>query len=143
MIQEKEKQSQAETQEQGENWMQIAFAAQSENEGFARTAVAAFVSCLDPTIDELADIKTAVSEAVTNCIIHGYNLKGGTIWLDGRCMWRLRTRDAESETSNRRWSHCLRHDRIWNVPAWDFLLWKPLWMLWKWNLLREKGHGLS
>ena len=71
MIQEKEKQSQAETQEQGENWMQIAFAAQSENEGFARTAVAAFVSCLDPTIDELADIKTAVSEAVTNCIIHG------------------------------------------------------------------------
>ena len=72
MIQEKEKQSQAETQEQGENWMQIAFAAQSENEGFARTAVAAFVSCLDPTIDELADIKTAVSEAVTNCIIHGY-----------------------------------------------------------------------
>lgn len=47
MIQEKEKQSQAETQEQGENWMQIAFAAQSENEGFARTAVAAFVSCLD------------------------------------------------------------------------------------------------
>ena len=75
MIQEKEKQSQAETQEQGENWMQIAFAAQSENEGFARTAVAAFVSCL-------ADIKTAVSEAVTNCIIHGYNLKGGTIWLE-------------------------------------------------------------
>ena len=71
MIQEKEKQSQAETQEQGENWMQIAFAAQSENEGFARTAVAAFVSCLDPTIDELADIKTAV-----------YNLKGGTIWLE-------------------------------------------------------------
>ena len=117
MIQEKEKQSQAETQEQGENWMQIAFAAQSENEGFARTAVAAFVSCLDPTIDELADIKTAVSEAGT--------------------------RDAESETSNRRWNHCLRHDRIWNVPAWDFLLWKPLWMLWKWNLLREKGHGLS
>ena len=72
----------AETQEQEENWMQIAFAAQSENEGFARTAVAAFVSCLDPTIDELADIKTAVSEAVTNCIIHGYNLKGGTIWLE-------------------------------------------------------------
>ena len=51
--------------------------------------------------------------------------------------------DAESETSNRRWNHCLRHDRIWNVPAWDFLLWKLLWMLWKWNLLREKGHGLS
>ena len=51
MIQEKEKQSQAETQEQGENWMQIAFAAQSENEGFARTAVAAFVSWIRPSMN--------------------------------------------------------------------------------------------
>ena len=66
-----------------ENWMQITFAAKSENEGFARTAVAAFVSSLDPTIEELADIKTAVSEAVTNCIIHGYNQRGGTIWMEG------------------------------------------------------------
>ena len=66
-----------------ENWMQITFAAKSENEGFARTAVAAFVSSLDPTIEELADIKTAVSEAVTNCIIHGYNQRGGTIWMAG------------------------------------------------------------
>lgn len=65
-----------------DNWMQISFSAQSENEGFARTAVAAFASYLNPTIDELADIKTAVSEAVTNCIIHGYNLRGGTIWLE-------------------------------------------------------------
>ena len=63
--------------------MQITFAAKSENEGFARTAVAAFVSSLDPTIEELADIKTAVSEAVTNCIIHGYNQRGGTIWMEG------------------------------------------------------------
>ena len=62
-----------------ENWMQITFAAKSENEGFARTAVAAFVSSLDPTIEELADIKTAVSEAVTNCIIQ----RGGTIWMEG------------------------------------------------------------
>ena len=65
-----------------DNWMQISFSAQSENEGFARMAVAAFVSYLNPTIDELADIKTAVSEAVTNCIIHGYNLRGGTVWLE-------------------------------------------------------------
>ena len=65
-----------------ENWMQISFTAKSENEGFARTAVAAFVSYLNPTIEELADIKTAVSEAVTNCIIHGYNSKGGTVWLE-------------------------------------------------------------
>ena len=83
-----------------ENWMQITFAAKSENEGFARTAVAAFVSSLDPTIEELADIKTAVSEAVTNCIIHGYNQRGGTIWmagtLTGRKLLRIRGFLAEN-----------------------------------------------
>ena len=48
------------------------FDALSENEGFARVAVAAFVTQLDPTLEEVADMKTAVSEAVTNAIIHGY-----------------------------------------------------------------------
>lgn len=65
------------------NEMQIVFDARSENEGFARVAVAAFVSYLDPTMDELADIKTAVSEAVTNCIIHGYQQRPGRIFLEG------------------------------------------------------------
>lgn len=78
-----------ENEQQVENWMQISFSAKSENEGFARTAVAAFVSYLNPTIEELADIKTAVSEAVTNCIIHGYNLKGGTVWLEAGVLDRI------------------------------------------------------
>lgn len=57
--------------------MEIIFDGVSENEGFARVAVAAFVTHLNPTLDELDDIKTAVSEAVTNAIIHGYgNLEG-------------------------------------------------------------------
>ena len=55
------------------NFMTLEFAAKSENESFARVAVAAFVSQLDPTMDELSDLKTVVSEAVTNCIIHGYD----------------------------------------------------------------------
>lgn len=54
------------------NEMTLSFSARSENEAFARIAVAAFVSQLDPTMDELNDLKTAVSEAVTNSIIHGY-----------------------------------------------------------------------
>lgn len=54
------------------NRMELKILSKSQNEAFARTVVAAFVSQLDPTIDELADIKTAVSEAVTNSIIHGY-----------------------------------------------------------------------
>ncbi|TBL79809.1 anti-sigma F factor [Paenibacillus thalictri] len=55
------------------NFMTLQFASRSENESFARVAVAAFVSQLDPTLDELTDIKTVVSEAVTNSIIHGYD----------------------------------------------------------------------
>ncbi|GAA0416303.1 MAG: anti-sigma F factor [Bacillota bacterium] len=55
------------------NEMAVQFASISENESFARVTVAAFVSQVDPTMDELTEIKTVVSEAVTNCIIHGYN----------------------------------------------------------------------
>lgn len=55
------------------NFMTLQFASRSENESFARVTVAAFVSQLDPTLDELTDIKTVVSEAVTNSIIHGYD----------------------------------------------------------------------
>lgn len=66
-----------------QNEMQIVFDSKSENEGFARVAVAAFISFLNPTMDELADIKTAVSEAVTNCIIHGYQQRVGKIFLEG------------------------------------------------------------
>lgn len=55
------------------NEMKLVFKSRSANEGFARTAVAAFVATLDPTVDELTDVKTAVSEAVTNSIVHGYS----------------------------------------------------------------------
>ncbi|MEC0372049.1 anti-sigma F factor [Paenibacillus chibensis] len=55
------------------NFMTLQFAAKSENESFARVTVAAFISQLDPTMDELSDLKTVISEAVTNSIIHGYN----------------------------------------------------------------------
>ncbi len=58
----------------GRNELKITFSARSENEALARITIAALVSQLDPTLDELNDIKTAVSEAVTNAIIHGYEL---------------------------------------------------------------------
>ena len=66
------------------NEMNINFFSRSSNEGFARAVVAAFVSQLDPTIDELADIKTAVSEAVTNCIVHGYKSGIGKIYISSK-----------------------------------------------------------
>ena len=59
--------------------MKLIIESVSENESFARTVVAAYITRLDPTLEELADVKTAVSEAVTNSIIHGYNGKSGEI----------------------------------------------------------------
>ena len=64
-----------------DNEMKIEFLSKSNNEAFARISVAAFVAQLDPTLEEIADIKTAVSEAVTNAIIHGYEEKIGIVKL--------------------------------------------------------------
>ena len=66
------------------NEMELIFDAVSDNEGFARMAVAAFITHLNPTLEEMADIKTAVSEAVTNCIVHGYKESIGPIYLTVR-----------------------------------------------------------
>lgn len=55
-----------------DNYMVLEFPSKSTNEGFARSAVAAFAAQMDPTLEELGDIRTAVSEAVTNCIVHAY-----------------------------------------------------------------------
>lgn len=55
-----------------ENYMTLEFPSRSANEGFARAAVACFAAQMDPTLEELGDIRTAVSEAVTNCIVHAY-----------------------------------------------------------------------
>jgi anti-sigma F factor len=66
------------------NEMKLEFLSKSANEAFARVVAAAFVSQLDPTLEELADIKTAVSEAVTNSIIHGYENRQGYIKMNCR-----------------------------------------------------------
>lgn len=66
-----------------ENYMILEFPSRSSNEAFARSAVACFAAQMDPTLEELGDIKTAVSEAVTNCIVHAYPDELGIITL--RC----------------------------------------------------------
>lgn len=65
------------------NRMQLKFLSKSENEVFARNVVAAFALPLNPTLSELSDVKTAVSEAVTNCIVHGYG--DGEGWINIEC----------------------------------------------------------
>ena len=61
--------------------IKLEFDAVSENEGLARVVIAAFITQLDPTLEEVQDVKTAVSEAVTNAIVHGYEEKGGKVAL--------------------------------------------------------------
>lgn len=74
-----------------QNEITFEFDSRSENEGLARTVVAAFITPLDPTLEELADVKTAVSEAVTNAVIHGYGDERGKIRIhsriDGNVVW--------------------------------------------------------
>lgn len=62
--------------------IRMEFDAISENEGLARVVIAAFLTQLDPTLEELQDVRTAVSEAVTNAIVHGYEEQGGRIMLE-------------------------------------------------------------
>ena len=64
------------------NSCKIVIPAKSVNEGYARAAVAAFAALADPTLEELSDIRTAVSEAVTNCIVHAYKETAGMIYID-------------------------------------------------------------
>ncbi len=68
------------------NEMKLSFKSKSINEGFARGAVASFLMQLDPTVAELADIKTAVSEAVTNCIVHAYPDGEGMIYITAKVL---------------------------------------------------------
>ncbi len=76
--------------------MRLVIPSTSANESFARVTVASFASQLDPTIDDIADIKTAISEAVTNCIVHGYKNSVGLIYIhakifdDGRLTVKIR-----------------------------------------------------
>lgn len=80
------------------NEMKLTVPSCSANEAFVRAAVAAFAVQMDPMVEELADIKTAVSEAVTNCIVHAYRDANGMIWVncriyeDGRLAVRVRDR---------------------------------------------------
>lgn len=64
-----------------ENEMKLSLLSRSSNESFARVAIASFIAQLDPTVEEINDIKTAVSEAVTNCIVHAYRDRIDTIYI--------------------------------------------------------------
>lgn len=80
-----------------DNMIKLEFLSLSKNESFARAAAAAFIAPLDPTIEELADVRTAVSEAVTNAVIHGYRNELGTVLMELTLAGRLLTVRVEDK----------------------------------------------
>ena len=87
------------------NTMKVTFPSRSANESFARMAVAAFVAQLDPTVEELSDLRTAVSEAVTNCIVHAYRDRIGPVTVTAD-LYEGGTRAAASPMWTGPWSPC-------------------------------------
>lgn len=109
------------------NQMKLSFISKSANESFARAVVSAFLLPTDPTVSDIADIKTAVSEAVTNCIVHAYPHTDGTIYIDmkivdnKRVIIKVRTKVLESATSKRRWNRFILPLRM-SARGWALLL---------------------
>ena len=103
------------------------FDSNSENESLARTVVAAFLARLDPTLEELGDVKTAVSEAVTNAIIHGYDGKPGKVkihsWIEENTIW-IEVADQGVGIGD---VNCAME------PEWALLSWKLSWMNCMWS----------
>ena len=103
------------------NQMKMVFPGISVNERTARSLVAAFLVQLDPTVEELADIRTAVSEAVTNSIVHGYRSQKGDVELHIKILFVSKTVAAAFQTSNKPCSPSIPLQRRKNVPGWDLL----------------------
>ena len=120
------------------NYMKLEFPARSVNEGFARAAVAAFAAQLDPTLAEIGDIKTAVSEAVTNAVVHAYPDKLGTVQVRVRILPDERLEIAVkdhgigiADVAQARTPMCIR-DRWYtaaekNAAAWALRSWRASW----------------
>ena len=123
------------------NEMELVFDGKSVNEGFARVAVAAFMTQLNPTLEEVADVKTAVSEAVTNAIIHGYDKKVEKIRIRGRLEEQTIYIEIEDYGKGIEDIERAMQPLFTTKPerAWDFLLWRPLWMKFLWNQNQGKG----
>lgn len=126
------------------NEMRLEFDSRSCNEGFARVAVAAFLTQLNPTLEEVADVKTALSEAVTNCIVHAYEGKVEKVLIECQVegnQMELTVKDygCGIEDVKKPWNRCLPPSPRKSGREWDLHLWRRLWMTWLWNRSLEKA----
>lgn len=121
--------------------MRMEIESRSENEEFARVVVAVFASRLNPTLEEIDDIKTAVSEAVTNAVIHGYGNGDGVIYIETAAEGQelcvtIRDTAAASRTCAGPWSPCIPPTKAGSAPAWGFPSWRRSWTPWRWSRSR-------
>lgn len=123
------------------------FDAISENEGLARVVIAAFLSRIDPTVDEIEDVKTAVSEAVTNAVIHGYGERGGRIVMRAHLSEEkvlsvdisdkgVGIADVEQAMQPLLLPGRQRRDRGWAFPSW-----RLSWIRSRWRAASEREHA--
>ena len=125
------------------NEMTLAFDSISENEAFARVAVSAFITQLNPTLEEVADIRTAVSEAVTNAIIHGYPDEVRTVIVRARLtdqLLELWVSDEGTGIANVQKAMEPLYTTSWSDPEWVLCLWKHLWIRFMWSLHPASGR---
>lgn len=116
------------------NTVKFEFLSLSENEALARSVAAAFIMPLDPTLEELADVRTAVSEAVTNAIVHGYKKRKARFawnagWTEDCWLFQLRISAAVLRILSRHGSRFSRPMRTGKDREWVSQLWKRLWMM--------------
>lgn len=116
-----------------ENYVKLSFPALSRNESYARAAVGAFVSQLDPTVDELGSVKAAVSEAVTNCVVHAYS-ECETVGIinitarikDEEVYIKITDKGCGIEDVKRRWNRCLQQSLSLSGADLALRLWKAV-----------------
>ena len=127
------------------NKMVLEVESRSCNEGLARIAVAAFATQLNPTLEEVADIKTAVSEAITNCIVHAYEKETELIRIECFCQNKeltviIRDTGKGIEDVKRAMEPLFTRSRNRTAPVWGLPLWRPLWTEYRWNPVRAGAH---
>ena len=126
-----------------ENRMKLNLTAGPQTRAFARVAVAAFLSQMNPTLEEVADVKTALSEAVTNCVVHAYEGKVEKITVE--CMIRgqeltVLVEDKGCGDVRQAMGRFSTQSRIPSAAAFALLRWRLSWIPWRWESKSRQGH---